>query len=210
MNKKFSKKIKKINNKKFAISMLEELQKIFDIGLPIIYDDSLIYISGTCGWEAAFYLTCKKLSILDVYEFYCSLDWIESENFDEEIENILINHKLVYYGDIGKFLEKKYNLPNLTIWRCDACGKYIDKKEGKIEEELYFSCKDCDSSTGYTFTIEDLNLDINPSDYFICNKCKNIYLNAVKGKEHCIHCEQGKNKYYRDIIGEINEKRGIK
>lgn len=205
MNKKFLRKIKKINNKKFAISILEELQKIFDIGLPIIYDDSIIYISGTCGWEAALYLACKKLNILDVYKFYCNLNWIESEDFDKEIENILINHKLVYHGDIEKFLEKKYNLSDLTILQCVTCRKYINKKEGELEERLYFSCKDCNSSFKYTFDIEDLNLDINPSDYFICDKCHNIYFNAVKGEKYCIHCEQEKNKYFNNIIKEINK-----
>ena len=54
----------------------------------INYD--LYHISGTMGWNVAFKMACNKVGIQWLYQYYDALQWWESDQFDGEIEDLLI------------------------------------------------------------------------------------------------------------------------
>ena len=41
----------------------------------------------THGWYVSFMMTCKKLDMMWLLDYYKSLDWSDSDIFDSEIEN---------------------------------------------------------------------------------------------------------------------------
>lgn len=53
----------------------------------VLYD-----VSGTFGWNAAFRMTCNKLEMKWLYEYYDKLEWWESDRFDSEVEDLLIKN----------------------------------------------------------------------------------------------------------------------
>lgn len=81
----------------FFIAMAGELVSIFGIKvlLPVDYenDGSEIYDlqNGTAGWHAAFIVTCKKLNMQWLEDYYKSLStWIAIDLFGSEIDNEII------------------------------------------------------------------------------------------------------------------------
>ena len=45
---------------------------------------------GTSGWAEALKQTCKKLSMMWLWEYYCGLEWYDSDLFDGEIADCVI------------------------------------------------------------------------------------------------------------------------
>ena len=52
---------------------------------------SLVYISGTTGWSEALKMTCRKLDMEWLLDYYDSLPWYDSDIFDGEIEDMVIS-----------------------------------------------------------------------------------------------------------------------
>lgn len=50
----------------------------------------LFFISSTAGWNAALKVTCHKLDMMWLYEYYDKLQWWESDMFDGEIESLIV------------------------------------------------------------------------------------------------------------------------
>ena len=57
-------------------------------------ESGLYYIGGTAGWNVALKMTCWKLNIDWLYDYYYKLEWYDSDLFDYEIE-CLIESKFV-------------------------------------------------------------------------------------------------------------------
>lgn len=57
-------------------------------------EDPLFYISGTTGWNAALRMTCKKLGIDWLMNWYDELEWFDSDDFDGELVE-MINSKFL-------------------------------------------------------------------------------------------------------------------
>ena len=68
--------------------------------------------SSTAGWVAAFTMTCKKLDMKNVLEYYNSLDWYDSDQFDGVIEDRVID-RVVKNGD--------YKLNSYYQYLLDKC-----------------------------------------------------------------------------------------
>ena len=52
---------------------------------------NLYFITGTTGWNAALKMTCRKLNMDWLYEYYNKLQWWESDMFDGEFEDLIIS-----------------------------------------------------------------------------------------------------------------------
>ena len=52
----------------------------------------LYFVSGTFGWNAALRMTCKKLNMKWLFDYYDKLDWWQSDMFDGEFEDLLIKN----------------------------------------------------------------------------------------------------------------------
>ena len=57
----------------------------------------LSYEGGTAGWVAAFKATCDKLQMQWLLDYYNTLEWYDSDQFDSEIGDAII--KTVYEAD---------------------------------------------------------------------------------------------------------------
>ena len=66
---------------------------------------------GTGGWAEAFKQTCKKLSMLWLWDYYRSLEWYDSDLFDGEIAD----------GIIEKFFRNENH-------HCNSYYKYLIEK----------------------------------------------------------------------------------
>ena len=51
----------------------------------------LFYVSSTLGWNAALRMTCNKLDMKWLFDYYDKLEWWQSDMFDGEIEDRLIS-----------------------------------------------------------------------------------------------------------------------
>lgn len=49
-------------------------------------------ISSTNGWNAALRMTCTKLDMKWLYDYYDKLEWWQSDMFDGEIEDLLMKN----------------------------------------------------------------------------------------------------------------------
>lgn len=52
---------------------------------------ALYYVSSTNGWSAALRITCNKLDMKWLFDYYDKLEWWQSDMFDGEIEDKLIS-----------------------------------------------------------------------------------------------------------------------
>lgn len=48
------------------------------------------YYSGTSGWNCALWSTCKRLGLMDFYNWYEGLRWYESDEFDYQLSEELV------------------------------------------------------------------------------------------------------------------------
>lgn len=58
----------------------------------------LFYVSSTSGWNAALRMTCNKLDMKWLFDYYDKLEWWQSDMFDGEFEDLLIKN-FVESGD---------------------------------------------------------------------------------------------------------------
>lgn len=49
------------------------------------------YYGGTAGWNVALWSTCKRLGLMDFYDWYEGLRWDESDQFDCDLSDELAN-----------------------------------------------------------------------------------------------------------------------
>lgn len=86
--------------------------RIFEKDEDDIYN--LYYVEGTYAWAEAFKMTCWKLDMKWLMDYYDSLEWCDSDLFDGEIENKLISEFVeakgievdTYYQFLIKKLER--------------------------------------------------------------------------------------------------------
>ena len=97
--------------KKFLKVFSEELVKVFgkDIfGMPgdeelyYMMSPPVFYYEGTVGWSDAFKRACKKTGMKKLNDWYCDLDWRESDVFDGEL-----GEKLICFNTKNPALEEK-------------------------------------------------------------------------------------------------------
>ena len=83
---------------------------------------SLCMNGGTSGWAEALKQTCKKLSMMWLWEYYCGLEWFDSDLFDGEISDYVIeaffNDKNEHCNSYYKYLRHE-NRPASPSCSCD-------------------------------------------------------------------------------------------
>ena len=76
----------------FWVGFAGELVSVFGVGL---FDEDengntlLLYFTGTGGWARALQMTCEKFGVKWLWDWYDSLDWIESDEFDGEMLDLI-------------------------------------------------------------------------------------------------------------------------
>lgn len=217
------KNIKKLITKEFCIQFVKELHCISGLSLEDFDYDSVGYWEGTGGWMEAFANACRKTKNDELLKYYYTLEWFDSDLFDCELTNILIEHKLLLPTTYTDEIARQIGISDEDIGICDDCGKAYNKKdmierpdEWDDHESIYL-CKNClgiENVAELTFdkfkAIHDI-LGLSEKDYFICESCNRIHHIRHKGEKYCINCELKQvpntnvNTYYRESC-DINEK----
>lgn len=200
----------------FCKQFLKELHLIFGISLQNFDYDSVSLMEGTSGWNVSFSNVCKQQKKDELYKYYCFLPWYESDIFDSELTQILVENKLLLpFSEIDEISRQlKIDINDITC--CGTCGRYFTAASGDVIEidEFEHVCKECLKKE----KVKPLNYDIfkaikfylnyDKNDYFICKKCGKIHSNNHKGEQYCLYCEQelvpntNVNKYYRESLEE--------
>ena len=64
-------------------------------------------LGGTSGWDIALKESCKQCGLMDVYQYYSNLNWVESDTFDGYIADETLN--IVFSDDINNYYKFKLN-----------------------------------------------------------------------------------------------------
>ena len=62
-------------------------------------DEYLALTAGTAGWNVAIKESCGQCDMIDMYEYYSDLDWIQSDIFDGIITDNMI--KILFSENVG-------------------------------------------------------------------------------------------------------------
>ena len=82
----------------FCAQFLKELHIIFGVSVEDTDMDYFVYQGGTGGWAVAFATACRRLGLDELYRYYTELEWFDSDVFDGELEDILVEYKLILGG----------------------------------------------------------------------------------------------------------------
>lgn len=207
----------------FCVQFLKELHMIFGVGVADTDMDYFVYQGGTGGWVEAFDSACRKLKYDDLCRYYHSLPWYDSDIFDGEMEDVLVEHKLIVGGFLSDEIARQNNMSSNDVACCDKCGRYFNVKDlikseidlGDGEPYIEMVCKSCSDGKD----VSELHLDTNRtitgvlnrsiSDFFFCEKCGKTHYVAHKGNEFCLQCELetprdicNANNYYIESIAQ--------
>lgn len=64
------------------------------------YYEFWCYVEGTIGWCNAFENTCNTFGLIEVLDYYNNLDWYDSDKFDYELCEMMIEYGLIELGKI--------------------------------------------------------------------------------------------------------------
>ena len=105
------------------------------------------YISGTAGWHLALKMTCRKLDIDWLYEYYKKLEWYDSDKFDSEIQDLITS----------KFIDVTPKSPSAYyLWA-------IEEKEKPVVAYIcdQEQCDDCSAELGFCYHTTDISHAVN-------------------------------------------------
>ena len=96
---------------------------------PLIY-----YYSSTDGWSGALKKTCEKLGLKDVWSYYTTLEWYDSERFDGEVEDELgkrfskpTNGDKIRAMSDEELCDEYFRILNHELW------KYTESRAGLLD-----------------------------------------------------------------------------
>ena len=110
--------LKEFRNQLFRIHEHYSLDTFADLGIPTN--------TSTGGWYAAFGKACLLTHKEELFDYWRSLDWYDSDIFDSELAEMLVQNKLII-DDSDKVLSKLLNINPDDIAYCCNCGKFYTK-----------------------------------------------------------------------------------
>lgn len=158
--------LREFRNQLFRINGCYHLGTFADEGIPLN--------TSTSGWYAAFGKACLIMGKTDLFDYWNSLEWYDSDIFDGELADMLVDRKLIL-PDLDEILKEKLGINPEDIVCCSECGGYFTKdmvvEMGK-EHEFY---------------------DVDYTQY-ICHHCND----ALKGEN------KNATEYYKSILEELD------
>jgi hypothetical protein len=173
--------IKKLITKEFLSNFRDELYKISNFSLEDFYMDTLVHYESSSGWDTAFGLACISSNLDELYRYTQTLPWYDWDLFCSEVDDMLLENKLMLDGFFDDYIAEKLNLKQEDFGQCTWCGKRFLFKNMVIDHTL-------------DYTDEDGNFE--ESCYYICNKC---------AKKRCGESESA-NEYYKNGLKIIKER----
>lgn len=130
--------LKEFRNQLFRIHEYYSLETFSDFGIPLN--------TSTAGWYAALGKTCLLTHKEEVFDYWRCLPWYDSDIFDGELAEMLIDKKLIL-GDSAEIIGKQLGInPDDIVYCCD-CGRLYTKD---MVVALTENDEDYCSDEGYT------------------------------------------------------------
>jgi len=143
----------------FLKQFREELFKLKYISLGSFYQDTTNYYGGTSGWDVALKLTCINTNKVNLYKYYRTLPWYDSDLFDYDLSEMLMESNIIMKGSFVYVISEKLNIKEEDIMQCGKCGIY-DYKHNMVEDkeiEDLFSCMHCNDFDSHKYYLDGLN-----------------------------------------------------
>ena len=161
--------LKEFRNQLFRIHEHYSLETFADFGIPIN--------TSTGGWYAAFGKACLLTNKEKVFNYWRSLPWYDSDIFDGELAEMLVENKLILDDSI-KIISELLNInPDDIVYCCD-CGKFYTKDMTIVLKE--------DDEDYWDF-----------GEQYRCLYCQDLKDRTNK--------EYQTTDYYRNILDELDE-----
>lgn len=125
--------LKELRNQLFRIHEYYSLDTFAEYGIPLN--------TSTGGWHAAFGKACIITNSKELYKYWQTLAWYDSDIFDGELAEMLIENHLIL-GDISKVIEQQLGIKEDKLRCCCDCGKLytfdmvIELSEKEAEDEI--------------------------------------------------------------------------
>ena len=162
----------------FLKEFRKQLFRIFkDISLETFAEYGIPYNTPTGGYVAAFGKACLITKNEELFNYWRSLPCYDSDVFDGEITEMLIERKFIL-DDLSKIIEEKLGLKEEDTAMCNDCGRLYTKDvviEIKNPEEIFISEYRC-------LRCEDAKETKTDS-----KNVTNYYLNVLNELEFYIH-----------------------
>ena len=159
--------LKEFRNQLFRIHEHYSLDTFADFGIPTN--------TSTGGWYAAFGKACLLTHKEELFDYWRSLAWYDSDIFDEELAEMMVEKKLIL-DDSYKIIGQQLNIDPNEIVCCNDCGKFYTKDMV-------------------------VKIDNEDEDYLIslyrCLYCQDLKETA-DGNKHS-------TEYYRSVLKELNQ-----
>lgn len=160
--------LKEFRNQLFRIHKYYSLDTFADFGIPLN--------TSTAGWYAAFGKACLLTHKEGLLDYWRKLPWYDSDIFDGELAEMLIDKKLIL-GDSAKIIGEQLNINPDDIVCCCDCGRlYVKDMTVALTEEDEDRCYD---------------------EEYIQYRC----LHCQDSKEE----DEGATNYYKNVVAELNE-----
>lgn len=137
------KKYKKMIDLNFLQYFQYELHLMFGLSLNDFRDTGPLSNQGTAGWHDCFVKTCINFNKNELLNYYESLDWYQSDLFDDELADMFIQYKISLDKSILDLILEKLRYEENEIFQCHVCGKYYPIDFLSLEEPRYNCCHHC-------------------------------------------------------------------
>lgn len=118
-------KIKKLMTYDFLKEFRNQLFTVFDLSLDT-YADIIQGIESTAGWANALEDACHNTGTNDIWSYWDSLEWYDSDMFDWELSDMLIEKQLIL-PTLDVILKNYLNVEPEDLRVCDYCGRTFTK-----------------------------------------------------------------------------------
>jgi len=119
--------IKKLATYEFLKEFRNQLFRIHEYwGLNSFAEDGIPVNTSTGGWHAAFGKACIISNNKELYNYWRTLEWFDSDIFDGDLAEMLIENHLIL-DDLAKVLKDQLGLNSEDIVYCCDCGNLYTK-----------------------------------------------------------------------------------
>lgn len=86
--------------KELLHTLHENVAKIFNVPMDEMDNvNDYSILSGTGGWDDAFYITCEQHNKQWLYEYWSHLPWYESDMFSGDVSDMMVKHRVIPEGE---------------------------------------------------------------------------------------------------------------
>ncbi len=110
--------LKEFRHQLFRIHEHYSLDTFADEGIPMN--------TSTAGWYAAFGKACLQTNKLELFEYWRTLPWYDSDLFDGELSDMLVDRKFIL-PSIDEIIYEKLGIKSEDLASCGECGKLYTK-----------------------------------------------------------------------------------